>query len=358
MNDSLRKAAILIDSLDAASADKLLEQLPLDRALEIRRAVIDLGSITEQERAIVVREFMRGNSPSMTVDDCGVELDDSLAERLELSQSDGEENETDDLVPFGFLHQASGETLALLLHSEHPQTIAIVTTYLVPERSADLLKRLPLELQTEVVTRIAAIEEIDPEIIREVEQTLQALLSDESKLKERPLAGLDVVRSILSVADSGTREELLSNLARQDASFASQLGTNWLATEQHSHSNGPVQRDAFELQSEETELPAMVFQFDELCKLDNESLARLLHESDPSMTILALTGARPEFVDRIMRQLSAREAKLLMRRLEHSGPLRLRDIDHAQQHLAQLAGDLVAKGSINIPWSRHFVGAA
>jgi len=357
MNDSLRKAAILIDSLDANSADALIDQLPPERGQEVRQAVFDLGEIAEQERDRVLKAFLRGDSPSMTVADNGVELDDSLAARLESLQSDEKQHAIEDLVPFGFLHEASGETLSLLLRREQPQTIAIVAIHLAPDRSADLLKRLPIELQTEVVTRIAAIEETDPEIIREVEKTLHALLSDESKLKERHPAGLDVVKSILSATDSDSRDDLLSNIARQDSCLASELCKS-TGSFGEKRSLMTFQDVSLDSKAEEVDASTIHFQFDELSELDNESLARVLHESDPSMTILALTGARPQFVDRIMRQLPPCEAKLLMRRLEHSGPLRLSDIDHAQQHLALLAGEMVIKGRINMPSSRHFVGAA
>ena len=178
MNASIRKAAILLDSLDPASADALMDQIPPEQAARIRQAVMELGEIAPAEQKVVVDEFMRGQRVTPPQTDHGIELDDSLVEKLKADRFDTEPPPAvDDPLPFRFLHQTAGKTLTSFLQHEHPQTVAVVLSHLPPERAAETLAELPEDLQSDVVRRLSLLEQTDPEVVREVERELESRLA-------------------------------------------------------------------------------------------------------------------------------------------------------------------------------------
>ncbi len=371
MNDTIRKVAILIDTLDQPSADALLDQMDETTSMRIREAVVDLDNVLPDERDRVLRAFLNGGDLQM--DDHGVELSLSTA-RTYSRQPDSIASTTDrNVAPFRFLHDTTCETLASFLQHEHPQTIAVVISHLPPVRAADVLRRFLPQLQTDVISRVADLDETDPEIIREVERELHSLLSDEIRTSQRRSAGLSAVHAILSAATGEDREEFMTNLAAFDGQLASQIEVAADELQEArpqedsfesndvdaptltiEHASKPIER---EVQPKPTR-PSISIAFDDLEQLDDASLARVLGAAKPEMTLLALTGANESFVDRIMQQLPARDAKHLRHKIQQTGPLRLSDVDQAQRHLANLAEQLVEDGEIQVPTARRFAMAA
>ncbi len=373
---TLRKAAILIDSLDPQSADALLEQMPGEQAARVRSMVMHLGNVPAAERERVIEEFMRGGSPQRSVRDDGVELDDSLAEKLKrrpmvpasISDDGDARAETQ---PFRFLHEAAVETLASFLRHEHPQTIAVIASHLPAERAAGLLARLGGSLQAEVVRRIAELDDADPEVIREVEAQIEFLLSEQLHTHQRRSAGLAAVRAILEAADFDDRQELLSRIQQHDRELASRLAPpeNPVgskaervpparpSTESRAEDDAPTRMPAT-LPMNPPQAPEVDLDFADLSRFDDQSLAVVFQAADPQVSLLALTGASSDLVERIVSRLPAREGKSLLRRIEQSGPVRLRDLDAAQTQMARLAARLAAQGRIRWPLSRRTAMAA
>ncbi len=382
---TLRKAAILIDSLDPQSADALLEQMPGEQAARVRSMVMHLGNVPAAERERVIEEFMRGDSPQRSVRDDGVELDDSLAEKLKrrpmvpasISDDGDAPAETQ---PFRFLHEAAVETLASFLRHEHPQTIAVIASHLPAERAAGLLARLGGSLQAEVVRRIAELDDADPEVIREVEAQIEFLLSEQLHTHQRRSAGLAAVRAILEAADFDDRQELLSRIQQHDRELASRLAPpeNPVgskaervpparpSTESRAEADAPSPTPATlpmnppraPEAANSPRSPEVVLDFADLSRFDDQSLAVVFQAADPQVSLLALTGASSDLVERIVSRLPAREGKSLLRRIEQSGPVRLRDLDAAQTQMARLAARLAAQGRIRWPLSRRTAMAA
>jgi flagellar motor switch protein FliG len=410
--DTLRKAAILVASLDHRSADALLDQMGPEQAARVRNAVMELGEISLAEQECVIEEFMRGGPAAARNQDTGIELDGALAAKFAMphaalaAPNDGHVA-VEEKPPFRFLHEAGAETLANFLLREHPQTVAVVVSHLPADRAAEVLAQLPGTLQAEVLRRLVELEETSPEIIREIEQGLASLLTDQTRVVQRRSAGMAAASAILAAAAIADRKDILANLARRDGNLAAQLGrvadssshdrpivphsADIVARSHARQSVGDEQfhprsgergyenrvtpertrhRDEFENDeeieqadstlddaSDEQDVeqsPDIVVEFDELVEFDNRSLATLLRAADARLTILALTGARRELIDRLLRQLPSREAKSLRRQMEQQGPLRLSDVDQAQQQLARLAGELAARGEIRLP-TRHRV---
>jgi flagellar motor switch protein FliG len=161
-------------------------------------------------------------------------------------------------------------------------------------------------LQTEVVRRLVDLEETDADILREVEETLQARLSQQVELQRRRVAGLAAVAGILQAADGRTSIQILDNLAAHDRDLAERLGSRPLA-------------------------------FEELAAADDRLLAAVVERAERDLLLTALIGAAPKLVERITGRFSAAEAERARRQLDHPGPIRLRDVEEAREQIARLA---------------------
>ncbi len=403
MPDKLRKAALLISSLDAASADALLDQMPDEQAAQIRRALMQLDDVDPQEQDRVLREFLRGREPAKPADH-GVELDSGLWHKMQSTPAGSSTGSPPaaPAAPFQFLHEAAADELGRLLRHEHPQIAAVVMSHLPARKSADILAGFPAELQTAVLRRIADLDAADAEVLQDLEQELQTRLA--GRLGGLRSAGIHAVWEILEATESPDRNALLRNLKLRDVELAQRLTQRAAAPApvppappasrqpvptpavaaqpelrvarsepeviaKRSSGSAAPQREAAalstaDLPAEREEsadelaqsIPAMTF--DDVMRLDNQELARLFHAAEPQVTLLALAGARTDFVQRLLGQLPTRVAKSLRHRMEQMRPLLLSDVEIAQQRLADVAATLAAQGLIEVPEVLGFAAAA
>ncbi len=322
-HDGIRKAAILVASLDRATVDAMLETLDPKQARQIRQAAMELDEIDAKEQRKVIDEFLRVGPMVPGKHPPGVELGGRLARRLSMRQqgfSPGESSSAypADARPFHFLHEAEGDRLARVLAGERPQTIALVLSHLPPERAGGVLARLPGALQADVIHRLIDLEETDPEILREVEQVLESRLSQQVHMQRRRVAGLKAVTGILEASEGAVGVQILDNLATHDQSLAERLA------------------------------PRRV-RFADLAQWDDDALAVLLRAAPPELMVTALVGATPELIDRILSRLPAPEAETFRRTLNHPGPIRLQDMETARQQIAEMAWHLAVEGRLRIP---------
>ena len=328
---TIRKAATLIASVERGTADALLAQMSHTQAEALRDAVAQLGEIEAEEQNAVIEEFFRIGPLVPEDQPAGIELDSPLAERLGRSSAYADVRGR---VPsrrvgssrghFGCLQDASGTTLAARLQREHPQTIAVVVSHLPPQNGADLLGSLPPSLQAEVARRLVDLEETDPEILLEIERGLETWLNEHERSSQRRTAGMMALQSILAAADPLAQETLLTNLARHDRRLASQL---------------TAQDGAFH-------------SFADLHELDDMALAKVYSQAEHDVLTLALAGAGKAMVARALRVLPVARAARLRRDLDQLGPMRVSDVEAAQQELAELANDLEQRGGFTRPTGR------
>ncbi|MBC8354136.1 MAG: hypothetical protein H8E66_19260 [Planctomycetes bacterium] len=375
--DRIRKAAILISTLDHRVADELLERMPDEQAAAVRQMAMEIDDVSDAEQERVMQEFLGSGGPMMEMDDSGVELDEELARKLAAGEGFVERPRPPaepDEPPFRFLCDAENDAIAKHLRHENPQIIAVVVAYLPPRQAADLLKHFDRRLQASILRRIAELDTTDRDVVREVEKHLKILLHDDLRAAKNRIVGLSTVASILTAAGE-SQGQLISSLTHHDRQLAHQLrdparrvSSVWIdnvpnaprSSEEMQHSKNDSEVDDLPLAtptlppSHRTETVV----FDELSQLEDSDLAIVFGESDSKLSLLALAGATPEFVDRLLKQLPAREAKSLRRRTEQLGPLRLSDIERAQATISETANHLIADGLIDGPRPEHFAGAA
>jgi flagellar motor switch protein FliG len=310
----IRKAAILVSSLDQATADLLLDQLGPERAGLVRQAVMALAHLDGEEQQRVLDEFRRIGPMVPDKSPPGIELDslrseDFLrtgAESPPIENSDADDVQEGALLPFGFLQETEEAKLSQLLGAERPQTIALVLSHLPPQRAGEVLARFAPALQVEVVRRLADLENADAETLREVEQALEARLSRQFAIERRRAAGPEAVAKILASCDGGVAGSILENLATYDRPLAEQLGHR-------------------------------PFDFDDLIQFDDSALLVVFRAAEPEVAYVALLGAPPQLVERLLCRLTPAEARRLRHRLMHPGPLRLSDVEEAWRLFALVA---------------------
>lgn len=336
--DGIRKAAILVATLDRPAADRLLDQMEPAQARQVRQVTVDLDRIDPEEQRQVIDEFFRVRPLVPQKDPPGIELDGRLAAKLSLPlsrlssglSSVGHENALPNGrggsrrlggKPFCFLRDAEGEKLAGLLASERPQTIALVLAHLPPKQAGTVLVRLSPQLQVEVVRRLVDLEETEPEILREVERVLESRFSEQVLMQRRRVAGLSAVAGIIEASEGPVATEILGNLASHDRRLAERLSP---------------------------ERP----QFPDLTLLDDATLATIFRAAGPELTILALVDAPPHLIERILARLPESQESFVRDRLANLGPMRLSDAEEARRRIAELAHRLAIEGQVELPGRR------
>jgi flagellar motor switch protein FliG len=334
----IRKAAILVASLDQAASDLLLDQLPPSCADRVRQAVLDMDEIDPDEQRRVIEEFQRRGTLMPVRAPSGIDLDGSAASltvetlaanpepiatncsadtlRLHTVAETGATasdpcaaKPTEEPLSFDFLREAGEANLAQLLRGERPQAIALVLSHLPPERAGLVLAHFSSAEQVEVVRRLVDLEHADPRTLGELEQTIRARLSRQFVHQQTHRCGSDAVVRILAACSREVAGDILDNLAEHDEQLAGQLGRPSLA-------------------------------FDNFDQLDDAALLEVVRTADPAVVHAALLGAPPSLVERILRRMSPQAAKRLRRTLDCPGPFSLRDVDEARRQMAALAGRL------------------
>lgn len=340
---TLRKAAVLIRSLDADAAATLLARLTPAEALEVRRAIQALGEIDDEEQADVSAEFRRSGAIAQESPQRGVELELSTSARNAEPQA-----ATTRAVPrpFEFLEQARIESLVPYLAREHAQTVAVVLSYLAPARAAQLLSALPEKLQAAAVERLSTLGDTDPASLQVLERELADWVARQQATRTRPVHHIDTAAAILAAADPAVRRGILTSLAKYNQHLAEQLVPSTPA-EAVAHVGLRVSDPPLPSVPPEIRRPQPVGEllpqvhFDDLTRFDDSVLKAVLQAVDTDVLVLALVGASEELVERICEPMPGKLAKQFRRRLQDCGPTRLRDVETAQQEVAAVAAKVL-----------------
>jgi len=348
LNANLRKAAILIRSLDADAAAALLSRLSPTEAREVREAIQALGSVDDEERADVSAEFRR-IGPLATEDPRrGVELDLSSDNSAISTNAARDPASRTNVRRFEFLEQARVESLVPYLAREHAQTIAVVLAYLAPARAAQLLAALPEKLQVDALDRLSVLGDTDPNSLQVLERELADWVRRQQATRTRTTQRTDTVAAILAAASQNARSDILANLVRHNQQLARQVAP------------APPQPEAEPAATTEPAAPpeptpaappvaaVPVFaprlprlHIDDLARLDRSALTAVLRAVDSQVLVLALVGASEELTDRITDEMPAKVGKAFRQKLNCLGPTRLRDVEAAQEEVAAVAARIL-----------------
>jgi flagellar motor switch protein FliG len=370
LTTNLRKAAILLRSVDAETATTLLAQLSPADAESIRTAIQALGPIDVEERADVAAEFRQVGLIVAEDPRRGVELAISSAAGTQLANT---AQTPSGGKPFEFLEQARVESLVPYLAREHGQTVAVVLSYLPPRRAAEVLAALPARLQAETIERLSMLGDTDPASLEVLERELAEWVARRHATRSRDARRPDAVTAILAAADDTARGEILTNLRKVNRVLAEQMAPSLTAkpaaaiapvaappevaltpeSTRHLPPAGRDQRSSLNASREPRKSPPR-FAFDDLARMDSMLLAKVLKAVDAEVWVLALAGASEPVVERIAKQMPRSAAKAFRRRLRQLGPTRLRDVEAAQQEVLAVASRLIEQRATNRSATRAY----
>ncbi|HVV99135.1 MAG TPA: flagellar motor switch protein FliG [Planctomycetaceae bacterium] len=321
---TLRKAAILLLSLDKPLAAEILAQMSKEHVERITLEIAKLDDVTKEQQDAVLDEFYNLGMARKHIERGGMEYAHSL-----LEQSLGKERAASILesvrqsmssVPFGFLQKAGAQNLLTFIVEEHPQTIALIMSHLPTALAAEVLSGLPAGKQLDVIRRVAHMEQTSPEVISDVERSLERRMTSTFSQQLEKAGGVSMVAQILNVTDRMTNKGILENLEQEDTDLVDQIRR-------------------------------LMFVFDDLLKLDDRAIQALLKEVDNSQWALALKGSSEELKTKVLGNLSQRAAALLQEEMEYLGPVRVSDVEGMQQQIVDIvrrledAGEIVVNGA-------------
>ncbi len=319
--DGVSKAAILLMTLETPIASQLLKQLPPEAVEDVTRELAGLGRVAPELRAAVVEEFYTLSIASQYMNEGGLDyarvlLKESLAsdaaERV-LQQIQTQVQKT----PFSFLQKAESENLLTFIQDEHPQTIALIVCHLAHHKAAEILAGLPMQKQIEVIKRIANMEQTNPEVIREVERGLESRLSNMLSQSMEKAGGIPTVAEILNLADRATEKTIMEGLEAEDPELVE-------------------------------EIRRLMFVFEDVLKVDDKGIQMILKEIDNDELGLALKTASTELQNKIFKNMSERAATLIKEDMQYMGPVRVSDVEAAQQRIVDIVRRLEDAGEIII----------
>jgi flagellar motor switch protein FliG len=217
----------------------------------------------------------------------------------------------------GTVATADAESLAMVLGREQPQTIALVLSSLTPERAAEVMDRLPLAMRPQVVRRMAVVEAIAPEVLREVRMALAGELQQLVAEGMRKVDGRNAALEILRRSPAAQQTEILGAIEKDEPNLAN-------------------------------ELRSKLFTFEDLIRLSDRDLQTLMKDLDMKQVTVALKGGSPEVKEKFLKNMSTRAAELLEDDLSAMGPVKLSEVESAQGEVAKIAIEAAEKGRITI----------
>jgi len=215
------------------------------------------------------------------------------------------------------LELVDSRTLTNFLINEHPQTIALILAHLDGPKKCDVLKRLPDVIQTEVVMRIANLDYISPSLIAEVDEVLKQELATLGSIDTQQLGGISPIADMLNVMDKTNEQNIMSRVEEKDPQLAE-------------------------------EIRKLMFVFEDIIFIDDRGMQMLLKDISNDKLIVALKTAPDEIKDKIFKNMSKRGSELLREDLEAMGPVRLSEVETAQQEIVNVAKRLESEGKIII----------
>jgi len=316
-----QKTAVLCLALGEKFTGEVFKRLDRREIARISKAMMEMETVPKEQVEEIVREFndtmqlskeMVTGGPEQVKRMLAKTLDADTAkyilETLEIDSGP---------TPFQELGNVSPRILAQILRNEHPQTLALILGHLHSDQAAELLQNLPSGVRAEVLMRLSKLEAVAEDMLMEVDKVLQNQLIAMGGKEGKKVGGITAVAEILNAVDRATEEEVLSEIEEESAQMAEDIRN-------------------------------LMFVFEDIKGLDDRAIRELLKEVSNEELTQALKGASEELRDKFFKNLSERAATMIQEDLEIMGPVRLAEVEAAQQNVVKTVRRLEAEGKIAI----------
>ena len=319
--DGVEKAAILLIALGPEKSAQIFKHLKEEEIEQLTLEIANTSSVSPQTKEQVLNEFYEVCLAQQYIAEGGI----TYAKEL-LEKALGEDKARDvigkltaslQVRPFEFIRKTDSTQLLNFIQDEHPQTIALILSYLPAAQASSVVSALPPEKQADVAKRIAMMDRTSPDVIKQVEKVLERKLASLVNQDYTIVGGVDAIVEILNSVDRGTEKHIMETLEVEEPELAD-------------------------------EIRKKMFVFEDILSLDNRAIQRVLRDVDNHDLALALKGATEEVQNVILNNLSTRLASMIKEDMEYMGPVRMKDVEDAQQKIVNIIRKLEDSAEIVI----------
>lgn len=317
----MQKAAILLITLGPEKSADIFKHLKEEEIEELTLEIANTQSVSPQLKDEVINEFYQVCLAQQYIAEGGIGYAKELLEKA-LGNDKAQQVITKltaslQVRPFEFIRKTEPSQVLNFIQDEHPQTIAMILSYLHPQQASLILGALNPEKQADVAKRIAIMDRTSPEVIKEVERVLERKLSSLINQDYTIAGGVDAIVAILNTVDRGTEKRIMESLEIEEPELAD-------------------------------EIRKKMFVFEDILLLDDRAIQRVLRDVDNNDLEVALKGANEEVQGAIFKNLSSRLATMIKEDMEFMGPVRMKDVEEAQQKIVGIIRKLEDSAEIVI----------
>ncbi len=317
--NSREKAAVLLVALGKDYSSKIFKQMNDDEIEQLTLEIANIRKIDPKAQNEVIKEFNEAYIAQNYVMEGGIEYAREI-----LNKAIGQEKAYEligkltsslQVRPFDFARKLDATQLLTIIQNEQPQTIALILSYLDSKQSATILSSLPHEIQADIIAKIARMGKTSPEHIKEVERVLEKKLSNLGVSDYTKVGGINTAVDILNAIDRGTEKYIMESLGVQNSELVENIKSK-------------------------------MFLFEDIVKLNRTSIQRVLKEVNNDDLVLALKGVKEPVAEFIFSNISKRLQEMIKEEILIKGPVRLKNVEEAQQKIVTIIRSLEEAGEV------------
>lgn len=314
-----QKAAIMLITLGPDASAQIFKHLREDEIEKLTLEIANQRKVSQEQKDRVLAEFHQLCMAKEYISTGGIDYAREIIEKAlgpeKAIMIINRLTSSLQIRPFDFARKTDPSQLLNFIQNEHPQTIALIMAYLQPDQSSIILSALPPDRQVDVAKRIALMDRTSPDVIKDVERILERKLSSLVTQDFTAAGGIDSVVEVLNRVDRTTERTIIENLEIQNPELAE-------------------------------EIKKRMFVFEDIVLLDDRSLQLVLREIDSKDLALALKASSSEVAEKIYKNMSKRASEMLREEIQYMGPVRIRDVEEAQQKVVNVIRRLEDSGEI------------
>jgi len=313
------KAAILLISLGKEYSAELYKFLSEDEISDMTLSITTTRRVEPEVREQIITEFYEMCLTQKFITEGGIDYAREILEKAigpeRASEMIRKLSSSLQVRPFDFIRRVDSSQILNVIHNEHPQIIALVLSYIEPKQSAQIIASLPSERQTEIISRISKMGSTSPEYVKEAERILERKITSMGYTENIIVGGIDTIVDIINSLDRSSEKNILESLDVNDSELAD-------------------------------EIRKRLFVFEDIAKLNNVTVQRVLREINNADLAVALKMATEDVTRTIFANISKRLQEMIKDDMEVMGPVRVRDVEEAQQRIVNVIRKLEDDGEI------------
>jgi flagellar motor switch protein FliG len=318
-DDGLMKAAILLLAVGEDEAAEVMKHLGPREVQKLGATMATLKSVGHDEVQNVLSQFVSVADEQVSF---GIDSDEYIRSVLTKALGDDKASgligrilQSRDSNGIEGLKWMDGQTVADIIRNEHPQIVATILVHLEPDQAAEIITFFNERLRQDVILRIATLDGVKPLALKELNEVLTKLLSDNENLNKKQIGGIRAAAEIMNYMNGENETSMMEGIKTYDADMAQKIMDE-------------------------------MFIFDDIVQIDDKGIQVILREVQSESLIVALKGATEEIREKIFKNMSSRAAEMMKEDLETKGPIKLSEVEAQQKQILQIVRRLADEGQL------------